>query len=303
MPKRSEDGDPGGASSLSKSNNGDSAKKNSFLKKLKSRTSRFLRITPSISLEEEVAELIEEHDPEGTQIGSEERSIVHNVLGISDVKVSDVMIPRTDIIATDHAITLKSLRALLIKEEHTRIPIYKGSLDKVIGFVHIKDLIPLLGGDKEFNIDDILRTILYVPPSMKLLDLLVRMRDNRVHVALVIDEYGGTDGLVTMEDIMEEIVGEIEDEHDEVEGEDIIALGSGVFEVNARADVKELEEQVGLSLRKKDEDYDTVGGLLFLMLGRVPDKGEVVSHPSGVEFRILEADPRLIKKVRVKKAI
>jgi CBS domain containing-hemolysin-like protein len=167
--------------------------------------------------------------------------------------------------------------------------------------VHIKDLLPLFG-NKDFDINTVLREILYIPPSMKSLDLLVKMRTKRVHMALVLDEYGGTDGLVTMEDLMEEIVGEIEDEHDDFEEEEIKEIDVNTFEINARIPVEYMEKRLGVRLMPddEDEDFDTVGGLIFFMLGHVPEVGEVVKHPSGYDFEVLEADPRRIKKLLVR---
>jgi magnesium and cobalt transporter len=277
-------------------------KKQTLVYKVKTMMYRLLSRSFHDSLEEEVDELIESHGADGEQVSPEERSILHNVLGLSDSKVSDVMVPRADIIAVDRNISLEDFRQVIIKKEHTRTPVYKGSLDHVIGFVHIKDLIPLLGVATEFDINSVLREILYVPPSMKVLDLLVEMRAKRMHMALVVDEYGGTDGLVTMEDLMEEIVGEIEDEHDEIEEEEIKVISDGILEVNARVSVEDLERRLGvkLTVNIEDEDFDTVGGLIFFMLGHIPVIGETISHPSGYDFEILEAEPRRIKKLLVK---
>lgn len=253
------------------------------------------------SLEKEVAELIEEHDPDGVQVGSEEREMLHNVLSLRDVKVHDVMVPRTDIVAVEKNIRIDELQKAVIEKEHTRMPVYAGSLDNVIGFLHIKDLIAILGTRKKFDMDEVLREILFVPPSMKILDLLVKMRSKRVHMALVLDEYGGTDGLVTMEDLMEEIVGEIEDEHDEIDKHEIKKIDDHTIEVSARITIEELEERLDKKLKSADDpnDYDTLGGLVFFMLGKVPEQGEVVNHPCGLQFKIIEADPRRINRLTV----
>ena len=253
------------------------------------------------TLEENVAHLIEEHDPEGTQVGDEERTLVHNVLGLSDKTVHDVMIPRTDIRAVDHTISLSELRQAIIEHEHTRVPVFKGTLDHVIGFLHIKDLIPIFGEEKPFDISNHIREILFVPPSMRIVDLLVRMRARRVHIALVLDEYGGTDGLVTMEDIVEEIVGDIDDEHDDIEEPDWIKIDTNAYQIKGRMDVRELEEKLDVSLTSdRAEDFDTVGGLIFFILGRVPEKGEIITHQSGLTFEIIDADHRRIRKLIVR---
>jgi len=266
--------------------------------------SRLFKPNNNSSIEEEFADLLEEHDPEGVQVGTDERNIVSNVLGLSDSKVSDVMVPRTDITAVCNEISLKELREFIIEHGHTRNPVYKESLDTVVGFVHIKDVVPLIGLKEKFDINNILREVLYVPPSMKVLDLLRKMRAKRVHMAIVLDEYGGTDGLVTMEDLMEEIVGEIEDEHDEIDETEIIKISEGIYEINARTHVEDLEEKIGIefTMGGQSEDFDTVGGLVFYMLGHVPEVGEIIAHPSGVSFEVTDADPRRIKKLLVKTA-
>lgn len=293
----STDDEPGGES---QSNLG--SKPTPLTKKVKGGILRLLRFGKTNSLEEEVAELIEEHSGD-RNVDAEERSILHNVIGMRDSTVDDVMIPRADIIAVENTATLDELKNVIISHEHTRTPIYKGSLDNVIGFVHIKDLVPFLGTAKEFDINTVLREILYVAPSMKVLDLLKQMRAKRVHMALVLDEYGGTDGLVTMEDLMEEIVGDIEDEHDEIEEEEIKQLDENTYEVNARISVEDLEEKLGVQLitDDEDEDFETVGGMIFFMLGHVPVNGEVVRHHCGYDFEILDAEPRRINKLLVRR--
>lgn len=272
--------------------------KYSFTKKVKCKLLRLFGVRTE-SLENDVVELIEEHDPDGKQVGSEERNMLSNIFGLSDLKIEDIMIPRTDIIAVDDSSTLTSIRNTLVKQEHTRIPVYRESLDNVTGFIHIKDLIQFLSSKKQFSLKNILREILYVPPSMKVLDLLVKMRAKRVHMALVVDEYGGTCGLVTMEDLMEEIVGEIEDEHDEKEIFAMKEVEKGTFEVNARMEVEDLGSNLGINL--KNDDYDTIGGMIFFMLGRVPEPGEKITSKTGLVFEILDSDKRRIKKVLVKK--
>jgi magnesium and cobalt transporter len=273
----------------------------SLLKKIKGKVTKLFYFN-SRTLEENVADLLEEHDPEGTQVGNEERALVHNVLGLSDKNVHDVMVPRTDIIAVDHTVSLNGLRQMIVEHEHTRIPVFKGTLDNVVGFLHIKDLIPILGTQKTFDISSLIREVLFVPPSMRIVDLLVRMRARRVHIALVLDEYGGTDGLVTMEDIVEEIVGDIDDEHDDIVEEDFIQIDPETYQVKGRMDVKELEKKLNVLLTgSSDEDFDTVGGLIFFILGRVPEKGEQITHSTGLVFEIVDADPRRIRKLIVRK--
>jgi CBS domain containing-hemolysin-like protein len=256
------------------------------------------------SLKETLEEIIEEHDAQAdNHLAPEERVMLHNVLSFGDTKVSDIMVPRTDIYAVPADIELCNLKAHILEQQHTRIPVYEDTLDQVLGFIHVKDLLPMLGGEMEFNLRQVMREVLFVPPSMRIIDLLVKMRHAGSHMAIVVDEYGGTDGLVTMEDLFEEIVGDIQDEHDEdEEPEDkIIRLSDNTFEVNARIRIEKLEKELGLNLvtEEKENEFDTLGGLIFFQLGHVPVKGEVVEHISGVRFDILDADPRRIKKVRI----
>ena len=256
------------------------------------------------SLKEALEEVIEEHEEQTEEhLAPEEKVMLHNVLSFSDIKVSDIMTPRTDISAVPADIMLPELKEHITKQRHTRIPIYQDTLDHVLGFIHVKDLLPMLAADMPFHIKSIVRTMLFVPPSMKIIDLLVKMRHASCHMAIVVDEYGGTDGLVTMEDLFEEIVGDIHDEHDHEEEElgKITRVGDNVYEVSARIHIDKLEKELGLNLvtEEKAEDFDTLGGLIFFQLGRVPAKGESVQHVSGIRFDVVEADPRRIRRVRI----
>ncbi len=261
-----------------------------------------LRSHYNASLEESVAELIEEHN-DGTLISSEERVMLHNILSFGELKVDDIMVPRTDIVAIDLAISLDELKKVVLEKEHTRMPVYEGSLDTVIGFLHIKDLLSAIINDQPFNLKKLVRQVLFVPPSMKLIDLLARMKEARVHMALVLDEYGGTDGLVTVEDLVEEIVGEIEDEHDDMQEPDIIPLPDGVMEANARVTIENLEKALGTKIIEgdKEEGFDTLGGLLFSLVGHVPVQGEIITHGSGIVFEVIDADPRRIKRLLIRR--
>ncbi len=256
------------------------------------------------SLKEALEEVIEEHEGQGEErLPPEEKVILHNVLSFADIKVSDIMIPRTDISAVPYDITLDALKSHIIEQRHTRIPVYQGTLDKMQGFLHVKDLLPMLSGDVAFDIRAVMRSLLFVPPSMRIMDLLVRMRHAGSHMAIVVDEYGGSDGLVTMEDVFEEIVGDIQDEHDEDEqlADEIFRINDKTFDVNARIRVEKLEQDLGLNLiaEEKKDDFDTLGGLIFFQLGRVPVKGEMIPHVSGIRFEITEADMRRIRRVRI----
>ncbi len=276
----------------------------SLLSAVRSWVKHAMGIKHDASLKETIEEIIEEHDGEADdKLEPEERVMLHNVLSFGDTKVSDIMVPRTDIAAVPVDITLTELKKHILEQQHTRVPVYDDTLDKVLGFIHVKDLMPMLGGEKSFDLRQVIRDILFVPPSMRIMDLLVKMRHAGSHMAIVVDEYGGTDGLVTMENLFEEIVGDIQDEHDEDEEQEdkIVRVSENVFEVNARIRIEKLEKELGLNLvtEEKEDEFDTLGGLIFFQLGRVPVKGEIVQHVSGLRFEVIEADPRRIKKVRI----
>lgn len=254
------------------------------------------------AIEEAIEEVLEDHGHESKGLASEETTMLRNVLGFGDITVHDIMTPRSDIMAVPVDIGLEDLKRHIIQDRHTRIPLYTGSLDHVEGFVHIKDLFAVMGGDQPYELKRVMRPMLFVSPSMKVMDLLIRMRRASSHMAVVVDEYGGTDGLVTLEDVFEELVGEIQDEHDEEEGaRDLVRVGVNVYEADARVRIERLETALGLSLLtgQEEQSFDTLGGLIFFELGRVPARGEVVPHGSGLRFEILEADPRRIQRVRI----
>jgi len=256
------------------------------------------------SLKEALEEAIEEHEEQTEEsLAPEEKLMLHNVLGFGDIKVSEIMTPRADIAAVASSINWPQLKQHIVEMRHTRIPVYEDTLDTVLGFIHIKDLLSLLSGEVAFDIRSLLRPLLFVPPSMRIVDLLFRMRQAGSHMAMVVDEYGGIDGLVTMEDLFEEIVGDIHDEHDEDEDMEcrIQRIGDLVFDVSARIPIESLERQLGLNLvgQENEGEFDTLGGLIFCQLGHVPGKGEIVRHPSGIRFEVLDADPRRIRKVRI----
>jgi magnesium and cobalt transporter len=260
------------------------------------------------SVRESIAELVQEAavGPEGTppELDRQERALIANVLRLRGTTADDVMIPRPDIIAIAADATLDQAMAVFQREGHSRLPVYREELDDVIGMVHVKDVFACVGSPAPFRLESILRRPLFVAPQIPVLDLLLQMRQARVHMALVVDEYGGIDGLVTIEDLVEQIVGDISDEHDEVLGPMVIERGDGALDMDARLPVGEFEARMGpvLSEDERDADIDTVGGLVFTLAGRVPARGEVISHPSGLEFRVLEADARRIKRVRVRRA-
>jgi len=222
------------------------------------------------------------------------------------MKVVDVAVPMVEIVAADVTISKDALLELFRESGFSRLPVYEGTLDEPLGMVHLKDFALRYGFSRqtdEFDVRGMLRPVLYAPPSMPIGVLLQKMQTERCHMALVIDEYGGTDGLVTIEDLIEQVIGEIEDEHDVEEADPWRQVAPGVYVMRARAPLEDFEQEIGRSLTGSDfdEDVDTMGGLVFLLTGRVPARGEVVPYPEGgVEFQILDADPRRIKRMRVR---
>ncbi len=254
------------------------------------------------SVRETIGELIEDTVAAAeAEIEPQERALLGNILKLHDVTAEDVMVPRADIGAVEHNLTLDELFGKMSKHPHSRMPVYRESLDEVIGMIHIKDVLAWWGRQAEFQIAKILRPVLFVAPSMHVLDLLLQMRATRHHLALVVDEFGGIDGLVTIEDLVEEIVGEIEDEHDLEAGPSLEAGPDGTLVADARLPIEALEERIGrVLLDGEREDIDTLAGLVFALAGRIPARGEVIRHPSGLEFEVMDADPRRIKRLRIR---
>ena len=229
---------------------------------------------------------------------------VGNLLRLS---VEDVSIPKADIVAVHESITKDDLFDTFKNTALTRLPVYENTLDNPLGFVHFKDFILKSNSNDDvspFLVKNILRTLLFVPPSMSLGVLLAKMQAERTHMALVIDEYGGVDGLVTIEDLIEQVVGDIEDEHDEANQKDWFIEKPGQYLATAKTSLREFKEETGLDLTNEEsidaEEIDTFGGLVFMLAGRVPVRGEIVPHPHGMEFEIVEADPRRVKKLRLR---
>ena len=251
------------------------------------------------NLRDTIEELIELED-EGGGANAEELTLFRNVLSVRDVTVDDVMVPRADVKAVDVETTIADVAKVMSACGHSRLPVYRERLDDVIGMVHIKDLLACWEEDQATGITKIVRKPLFVAPSMPVLELLLQMRVQRLHMALVVDEFRGIDGLVTIEDLVEEIIGEIEDEHDEDTGPGLVRKGADVIDVDARLRIEDFEHEAGpiLTEDERGEDVDTMGGLVFYLAGRVPGRGEVIGHESGIEFEILEADPRRIRRIR-----
>jgi magnesium and cobalt transporter len=260
------------------------------------------------ALRDVIEEIIEQAEAEGEgQTGEEpitagERNLLRNIFLLRDLTARDVKVPRADIVAVDETIGFDDLLNELNTHGHSRLPVYRESLDDVIGFIHIKDLVAARAGGRPFDLKAILRQVLFVAPSMRVVDLLLQMRLSRQHLALVIDEFGGTDGLITIEDLVEQIVGEIQDEHDIAEGPKLLPRPDGTLIADARATIEEFEERIGpvLSEEEREADIDTVGGLVVHLAGRVPSRGELVAHPSGITFEVIDADPRRLRRLRLR---
>jgi hemolysin (HlyC) family protein len=273
------------------------------------------------SVRDDIEDAIDESA--GAEFTPQERAILKNVLALHDVRVADVMVPRADIVALSLETPLRDVLALFRTAGHSRLPVYEDTLDDPRGMIHIRDFVVFLASDPRFGLVSeppdagadrgatsgldmplsearILRPVLYTPPSMPALDLLLRMQASRTHMALVIDEYGGTDGLVSIEDVVESIVGDIEDEHDEAETP-IHSSGDGVFIVEARAPLDAVSEAVGFDFASlaDAEEVDTIGGLVTASAGRVPGRGEILKGPGEFEFEVLDADPRRIKRLKI----
>jgi CBS domain containing-hemolysin-like protein len=281
----------------------------------------FERLLQTFGLGEEpdLRELIEDAlaRSKSDTLSAQERSMLRRALRFGKLTVEDVMVPRADVIAVDESTTVAELMHVFREAEHSRLPVYRETLDDPRGMIHIRDLMSWItteaeagGAGLDLNKVDLKRTVatinitrelLYVPASMLVLDLLLKMQTTRLHLALVVDEYGGTDGLVSIEDLIEEVVGEIADEHDVEDGPLIKSDSKPGLVADARAPIEELEKQLGLALVSDDEreDIDTLGGLAFSIAGRIPARGDRVRHASGVEFEVLEADRRRIKKLRI----
>ncbi|MDE1930468.1 MAG: HlyC/CorC family transporter [Alphaproteobacteria bacterium] len=256
---------------------------------------------PPASLRDELEELIEEHG-ESLPIDPEERALLTNILRLHEVMAADIMVPRVDIVALPVDMPFAEAAKQMAAHGHSRLPLYRDTLDDVVGVLHIKDLLPHVAAGTPVALDQIARKALFATPTLPVLELLKQMRASRIHLALVVDEFGGVDGLITIEDVIEEIVGEIEDEHDEIARPRVVARPDGTLIADARAPLSELAARVKAPLLPPDraEGIDTLGGLVFALAGRVPGRGEVIPHPAGFSLEVLEADPRRVKRLRIK---
>ena len=256
------------------------------------------------SLRDTIEEAIEEAEdarPVAGDLSPPERQMLRNLLHFGDQTAGDICVTRGDIIAVPSDISFEKLVEAFADAGHSRLPVYGESLDEVIGMIHIKDVfIADFDPSRDRTVTALMREPLFVPESMGVIELLARMRAERTHLAIVVDEFGGTEGLVTIEDVVEEIVGDIEDEHDEAEAGMLTLLDEGLWEADARLELDELQEAVDARLKPEDDDeVDTVGGLTFLLAGRILQPGESVVHPSGWRLESVDADSRRIKRVRL----
>ncbi len=250
-------------------------------------------------IEEAIDEAEESHEVAG-DLSPVERQMLRNLLHFGDETAGDICVTRGDIVAIPATIAFDDLVKAFAEAEHSRLPVYGDSLDEIVGMVHIKDLFAtMIDTGRERSLDGLMRTPLFVPESMGVIDLLARMRSERIHLAIVVDEFGGTEGLVTIEDVVEEIVGEIEDEHDIEAAGMLTRLDEGVWEADARIELEELAEAVDARLIWEEDEVDTLGGLVFLLAGRIPSRGESVVHPSGWRLEAVDSDARKILRVRL----
>lgn len=259
-----------------------------------------------------VEEALRAGEESGEMLEGAHKDMILRAARFDRLKVADVMRPRAEIVAVEAAATLGEAAAVFSESQHSRLPLYGETLDDPQGFVHVRDVLSLLtpgpDGEAKAEFSDaalarIRRDILFVPQSMTLATLFIKMQSSRIHLALVVDEYGGTDGLVSMEDLVEQIVGAIDDEHD-IDAALVMERPLGAFEADGRAPMDQLEAMLGASLALPDHDdeFDTAGGLAVALAGRLPQRGEILNHPAGFDVEIVDADPRRVKRIRVKRA-
>ena len=250
---------------------------------------------------EEIEDIISEEGQKEEAFDAHEKLLLKNILGLRTITAADVMVPRADIIAVDIDESSENIIKKMTTAGHSRLPVFKGDLDKVLGVIHIKDITSKISEKENINIKNLLRPAIFSSPSLRLLDLLQEMRLKRLHLALVLDEFGGVDGLITIEDLVEEIVGEIEDEHDDQDEPMVLHSGKGILLADARIEMEEIGKLTGnLKTSETDAEIDTLGGLICSIIGRVPGRGECIRHESGIEFEIIDGDARRIRKVKIR---
>ncbi|MDI2089849.1 hemolysin family protein [Commensalibacter oyaizuii] len=276
---------------------------------LRSTISKWIHRKRHPNLRQSIVNLVdEEHGNHPSQpntspeeLSTHERLLISNILRLRGKTADDVMVPRADIFAIADDISFEKALEVMRHENHSRVPVYHNELDNIVGMIHVKDLIAYTGRQEEFDITNLLRQPLFIAPQIPVLDLLVQMRLHRIHLGLVIDEYGSIDGLVTIEDLVETIVGDIADEHDDPDVPMIIERDSHTLDLDARMLLEDLAKRIGTFLTEEEEhsDIDTIGGLVFRLAEHVPTKGEVLTHSTGLVFRVIDADPRHIRRLRM----
>ena len=277
--------------------------KNYYNKILKSIHLHYEKVKDILTKKEKISlkDIVKDHIDNEREFSIEEKEMLTNIIGFGKSRVEDSMVPRADIISADIETPAEEIIKLFSECNHSRIAIYRENLDDPVGMLHIKDFVGALSKKniEEITIKPLVKDLLFVPPSMKSRELLLKMQVSRVHMALVVDEYGGTDGLLTIENLIEEIVGEIEDEHSDAEVHKI-NIFENFIDIPARATIQEVEEILGFELLSDDidEEIDTIGGLVFLLAGRIPQRGELITHPKGFEIEVKEVDQRKIINVR-----
>tara|TARA_E500000178_G_scaffold296423_1_gene302631 strand:+ start:570 stop:1451 length:882 start_codon:yes stop_codon:yes gene_type:complete len=275
-----------------------------FWKKIKYGLKKLIPGNSSPLAREEIAELLEESFRETVHFDSHESTLLQNMLGLRDITAVDVMVPRADIFYVDQSDSMEQIIEKITGAGHSRVPVVNENLDQVEGILHIKDLLRMMQANEKVDITAHLRQPIFISPTMRLLDLLQEMRIRRLHLALVVDEYGGTDGLITIENLVEEIIGEINDEHDEDTTPLFDIASDGTAMADARLEIERLETVTGSLLDEDNQDeIDTVGGLVISLAGRVPGRGEIIRHPSGLEFEIIESDPRHVSMIKIRRLI
>ena len=235
------------------------------------------------------------------RVGFEESNIIENLNAFQYFKVGEIMIPRTDLVAIPYDIKFYELKEMFISSGHTRLPVYKVNLDDIVGFLHIKDFIACTNDESNFEIGKIIHKVIYIPYSARCIDLLDKMKESGTNISVVLDEYGGTEGIVTSDQLIEKILGNIKDEHEKTKEDLIQSLKNGKYIVDAKADIDEVESKLGISILSEDIDYETFGGFVLSYLDRIPTKGEKVHHSSGITITVTEAEPRRIKTLLVEK--
>lgn len=260
------------------------------------------------TLRERIEDAIDEVEEDGNgtpgkkgDLSPLERKMLRNLLHFGERDAGDVGVPRADIVAVEEKTSFAELVQLFAEAGHSRLPVYREKLDRVIGMIHIKDVFGVVaaGAGPPARITDLMRTPLYVPQSMGTLDLLAQMQASRTHLAIVLDEYSGTEGLITIEDLVEEIVGEIEDEHDDASEALFVPLDDGGWDADARAELEDVAAAIDPRLGEVEEDIETLGGLAFILAGHVPQAGECLNHPSGWTLEVLEADATRVRRLRL----